>query len=89
VRASVAENARNTLVIEGDLSVAMVQIADRYVHQVDCFVNPGDAVTCGQRVGMIRMGSQCDLFVRRMPGLEVVCRPGDRTRAGETVLARY
>lgn len=89
VRASVAENARNTLVFEGDLSVAMVQIADRYVHQVDCFVSSGDAVTCGQRVGMIRMGSQCDLFVRRMPGLEVLCRPGDRTRAGETVLARY
>jgi hypothetical protein len=38
---------------------------------------------------MIRMGSQCDLFVRRIPGLEVLCRPGDRTRAGETVLARY
>ena len=89
VRASVAENARNTLVFEGDLSVAMVQIADRYVHQVDCFVSSGDTVTCGQRVGMIRMGSQCDLFVRRMPGLEVLCRPGDRTRAGETVLARY
>jgi phosphatidylserine decarboxylase len=52
-------------------------------------VNSGDAVACGQRVGMIRMGSQCDLFVRRIPGLEVLCRPGDRTRAGETVLARY
>jgi phosphatidylserine decarboxylase len=89
VRASVAENARNTIVIEGDLSVAMVQIADRYVRQVDCFVNSGDTVACGQRVGMIRMGSQCDLFVRRTPGLEVLCQPGDRTRAGETVLARY
>ena len=89
VRASVAENARNTIVIEGDLSVAMVQIADRYVHQVDCYVHPGDAVERGQRVGMIRMGSQCDVFLRRIPGLEVLCRPGDRTRAGETVLARY
>jgi phosphatidylserine decarboxylase len=89
VRASVAENARNTIVIKGDMSVAMVQIADRYVRQVDCFVHSGNAVTCGQRVGMIRMGSQCDLFMRRIPGLEVLCRPGDRTRAGETVLARY
>jgi phosphatidylserine decarboxylase len=89
VRASVAENARNTIVIEGDLSVAMVQIADRYVHQVDCYVSPGNAVACGQRVGMIRMGSQCDVFLRKVPGLQVLCRPGDRTRAGETVLARY
>jgi phosphatidylserine decarboxylase len=89
VRASVAENARNTIVIEGDLSVAMVQIADRYVRQVDCYVKSGDAVACGQRVGMIRMGSQCDVFVRRIPGLQVLCRPGDHARAGETVLARY
>jgi phosphatidylserine decarboxylase len=89
VRASVAENARNTIVIEGDLSVAMVQIADRYVHQVDCYVSSGNAVACGQRVGMIRMGSQCDVFLRKVPGLQVLCRPGDRTRAGETVLARY
>jgi phosphatidylserine decarboxylase len=89
VRASVAENARNTIVIEGDLSVAMVQIADRYVRQVDCYVHPGNAVECGQRVGMIRMGSQCDVFLRRIPGLQVLCQPGDRTRAGETVLARY
>ena len=89
VRASVAENARNTIVIEGDLSVAMVQIADRYVRQVDCYVSPGNAVERGQRVGMIRMGSQCDVFLRRIPGLQVLCRPGDHTRAGETVLARY
>ena len=89
VRASVAENARNTIVIEGDLSVAMVQIADRYVRQVDCYVRSGDKVETGQRVGMIRMGSQCDIFLRRISGLQVLCRPGDRTRAGETVLVRY
>jgi phosphatidylserine decarboxylase len=89
VRASVAENARNTIVFEGDLSVAMVQIADRYVRQVDCFVHAGDTVERGQRVGMIRMGSQCDVFFRRAPGLQVLCRQGDRTRAGETILARY
>ncbi|HJX54284.1 MAG TPA: phosphatidylserine decarboxylase [Polyangia bacterium] len=89
VRASVADNARNTIVFEGALSVAMVQIADRYVRQVDCFVHSGETVERGQRVGMIRMGSQCDVFLRRTPGLEVLCRPGDRTRAGETILARY
>ncbi|HEY5281975.1 MAG TPA: hypothetical protein VIM14_04225 [Polyangia bacterium] len=38
---------------------------------------------------MIRMGSQCDVFVRRVPTLEVLCRPGERVRAGETILARY
>jgi len=89
VRASVAENARNTIVIEGDLSVAMVQIADRYVRQVDCYVSPGTAVERGQRVGMNPYG----ITVRRLsatdPRAASALPPGDRTRAGETVLARY
>jgi phosphatidylserine decarboxylase len=89
MRAAVADNARNTLVIEGNPSIAMVQIADRFVNQVDCFVRPGQDVAIGERVGMIRMGSQCDLFFRRLPGMQVTCKPGQLTRGGETVLARY
>ena len=99
VRDSVADNARNTLVIDangsagnvstGEVSVAVVQIADRYVREVDCFVREGQTVERGQRIGMIRMGSQCDVFLRRVPGIEILCRPGDRVRAGETILARY
>ena len=89
VRARVSGNARNTLVIEGELSAAVVQIADRYVREVDCFVREGETVERGQRIGMIRMGSQCDVFLRQVPALDVLCRPGDRVRAGETILARY
>jgi phosphatidylserine decarboxylase precursor-related protein len=89
VRVRVADNARNTLVIDGELSAAVVQIADRYVSEVDCFVREGETVERGQRIGMIRMGSQCDVFLRRVPTLNVLCRPGDRVRAGETILARY
>jgi phosphatidylserine decarboxylase len=89
VRSAVAGNARNTIVIDGELPVAVVQIADRYVRTIDCYVREGDPIERGQRIGMIRMGSQCDLFLRRVARLEVLCRPGDRVRAGETVLARY
>jgi phosphatidylserine decarboxylase len=89
VRSSVADNARNTIVLDGEMSAAVVQIADRYVREIDCFVREGETVERGQRIGMIRMGSQCDVFVRQVPTLEVLARPGDRTRAGETILARY
>jgi phosphatidylserine decarboxylase len=89
VRASVAGNARNTVVIDGEMPLAVVQIADRYVRTIDCYVREGESIERGQRIGMIRMGSQCDVFLRRVPTLEVLCRPGDRVRAGETVLARY
>jgi phosphatidylserine decarboxylase len=89
VRASVSDNARNTIVLGGELPAAVVQIADRYVREIDCFVAQGETVERGQRIGMIRMGSQCDVFVRQVPTLEVLARAGDRVRAGETILARH
>ncbi len=35
---------------------------------------------------MIRVGSQVDLIVPDLPGLEVKVSPGDRVVAGETIL---
>ncbi|HEY3355945.1 MAG TPA: phosphatidylserine decarboxylase [Polyangia bacterium] len=85
----VLQNARNTIVIDGPVPVVLVQIADRYVHAIDCFVQPGEEVAAGAKVGLIRMGSQCDLFIPRRAGVALTCRPGDRVVAGETVLGTY
>ena len=85
----VVENARNTIVFDGEAPMAIVQIADRYVSCVDCFVREGQSVAAGEKVGMIRMGSQCDLFVPRASGVAITCAPGQRVRAGESVLGRY
>jgi phosphatidylserine decarboxylase len=85
----ITENARNTIAIDGEVPVAIVQIADRYVRHCDCFVAPGEHVSAGQKIGMIRMGSQCDLYVPDRAGVTLECRPGDRVRAGETVIGRY
>jgi phosphatidylserine decarboxylase len=84
----VFENERATTVIERDgLEVAVVQIASRLVRQIAGFVEPGDDVDLGQRIGVIRLGSQVDVVLPKLPGLEVDVRPGDRVRAGESVLA--
>lgn len=85
----ITENARNTVAIEGDVSIALVQIADAYVSEVDCFVAEGDPVVAGQKVGMIRMGSQCDLYIPDRANVKLACRPGDKVRAGESVLGTY
>ena len=65
----------------------VVQIADQQVNTIDCSVAEGDPVQLGERIGMIRRGSQVDLFVPRLrpgdfPGLAV----GTKVRAGSTVL---
>jgi phosphatidylserine decarboxylase len=86
----VVDNARNTIVIDGAVRAVVVQIADRYVNTVDCFVAEGQQVDGGDKIGMIRMGSQCDLLVAAGEhDLTVTCTTGDRVRAGETVLATW
>jgi phosphatidylserine decarboxylase len=85
----ITENARNTIAIDGEVPVVIVQIADRYVSECDCYVNEEEEVLRGQKIGMIRMGSQCDLFIPKSANVELNCRPGDRVRAGETVLGTY
>ena len=85
----ILHNARNTIVISGDVPVVVIQMADRFVSQVDCFVAPGQQVDKGEKIGFIRMGSQCDLFIPRSAAVLPKCNPGDRVVAGETILATY
>jgi phosphatidylserine decarboxylase len=84
----VFENERATTVIEGlGLEVAVVQIASRLVRQIASFVRVDEKVELGQRIGVIRLGSQVDVVLPQRAGVEVTVRPGDRIRAGESVLA--
>jgi phosphatidylserine decarboxylase len=85
----ITENARNTIAIDGEVPAVVVQIADRYVNECDAFVKPGDRIAAGDKIGMIRMGSQCDLYIPDSAGVTLDCRPGARVRAGETVLGTY
>ncbi len=49
-------------------------------------IKPGDRVAKGTIVGMIRIGSQVDLILPWRQGMNVRVHPGDRVRAGETLL---
>lgn len=83
------ENDRNTILIEGDrLTVSVTQIADDWISNIVCRVSKGDRVERGARYGMIRFGSQTDVFISAGTPIRVLCRDGDRVRAGETILAR-
>jgi phosphatidylserine decarboxylase len=87
--AHILQNARNTIVIAGDFPVVVIQMADRFVREVDCFVTSGQRVEKGEKVGLIRMGSQCDLFIPESAGVSACCKPGDSVVAGETILGTY
>ncbi len=54
-------------------------------------VNPlarGDAARRGERFGMIKLGSRCEVLYPRDRGIAAAVRPGDRVRAGESAIAR-
>ena len=80
-------NERNVIRIEAEgMCAFVVQIADQQVNKIDCSVDVGDRVGLGDRIGMIRRGSQVDLFVPGLSPADFALEVGSKVFAGETVL---
>ena len=80
-------NERNAFVIEANdgRRIPVVQIAGLVARRIVPFVREGEAVTAGQRIGMIRFGSRVDVY---LPAATVpLVAEGQTALAGETVLA--
>ncbi len=65
--------------------VLVVQVAGLVARRIECRLAAGDSGQRGQRYGMIRFGSRLDVYLP--PTAKVALVLGQRTRAGETVLA--
>jgi phosphatidylserine decarboxylase len=65
--------------------VGLVQIAGLIARRILRFVEQGEVVAAGERVGLIRFGSRCDVYLP--DGLTPQVLVGQRAVAGETVLA--
>ena len=66
---------------------ALVDLAPSFwARRIVCEVHEGDLVAIGDTYGLIRYGSRLDTYLPA--GSEVVIELGQRTLAGETVLAR-
>jgi phosphatidylserine decarboxylase len=82
------ENERNGLVIDsphGELGV--VQVAGLVARRILCWTKEGEALTVGDRFGMIRFGSRLDVYLP--PDAVVRVSVGQTAIAGETVLADF
>jgi len=87
----IAQNERMVTKLEGkfkgkELPCHVIQIAGRSVRGIKSFVHEGMHVEKGTIFGMIRIGSQVDVVVPWVEGMTVRVQPGDRVRAGESVL---
>lgn len=81
------ENERRALVIETPQGeqFGVVLIAGLVARRIVTFVQEGDSVTAGDRLGLIRFGSRIDVYLPEK-GRPLVA-PGQRAIGGETVLA--
>jgi phosphatidylserine decarboxylase len=81
------ENERQSFRIETSQGRAfgLVQIAGLVARRIVRFVEQGEVVEAGERVGLIRFGSRCDVYLP--DGVAPLVLVGQRSVAGETVLA--
>lgn len=80
-------NEQNTVTIDaGDTRITFKQIAGLIARRIVFYKRPGEAVGLGERVGLIKFGSRVDVFLG--PEWQVEVRPGQRVKAGASILAR-
>jgi len=79
-------NEQTMIQIEGDgYEVALKQIAGLLARRIVCNVKAGDQVARGERIGLIKFGSRCDVLLPPDANLKV--RSGSRVKGGSTILA--
>jgi phosphatidylserine decarboxylase len=89
---SATENERSEITLSHSVGgerrdVVFRQIVGLVARRVVTRVRAGDVLRSGQRIGLMKFGSRMDVFVPLH--VEVVAAEGDRTVAGETVIARW
>jgi len=81
------QNEQNVVTVEGDgTRVVFKQIAGLIARRIVFRKQPGDSVTTGERVGLIKFGSRVDVLFG--PEWEITVKPGMRVSAGSSVIAR-
>ena len=82
-------NERQLFVVETKekQKIGFVQIAGLIARRIRCDIKEGQSVKAGERFGLIRFGSRVDVFLPK--GVEPLVIEGQKTVAGETVLADF
>ena len=70
----------------GGWTIVVRQIVGVLARRVVCRVKAGEAVSAGDRIGLMKFGSRMDVFIP--VDATVLVQAGSQVRAGETVVAR-
>ena len=85
---AVFQNERVLTVIDnGDFKVGIVQIASRLVRKIVPYIGEGEEIQRGEKIGVIRFGSQVDLILPNLSSLKINVQPETKVKAGTSILA--
>jgi len=83
---SAEENEQNIVTLQGDSgTIVFKQIAGLLARRIVFTKKVGDAVARGERVGLIKFGSRCDVILAADADMRV--RVGDHVKGGSSLLA--
>lgn len=81
------DNEQNIVTVKGDgTTVIFKQIAGLIARRIVCNKKAGDQVAKGERIGLIKFGSRCDVLFG--PEWEITVRLGERVAAGSSIIAK-
>ena len=80
-------NERNAILLETDsgIKLCVVQIAGLIARRIICWLQEGERIDRGQRLGLICFGSRLDVYLPAETRLKI--KLGDRVCAGTSILA--
>jgi phosphatidylserine decarboxylase len=81
------DNEQNVVTVRGEgTTVTFKQIAGLIARRIVCSIKVGDEVGKGERIGLIKFGSRCDVHFG--PEWEITVRRGERVAAGSSIIAK-
>lgn len=83
-----SKNRQNIILIKGDITAVVKQIAGVLVHRPIAWVDVGEELKAGDRLGMITFGSRVELFVPAS-SCTITAEEGDIVKGGTTLLGKY
>jgi phosphatidylserine decarboxylase len=90
---SAEDNASTLTVLEHPVKgyplAAVRQVAGMLARTIVCTAEQGRVLQRGERIGLIKLGSTTELYVPKSLVPEVQVKPGQKVRAGMTVLLTY
>lgn len=87
VKDAYKENEHNSIVIEGDVTIGVIQIAGTVARKILCDVTAGDEVEKGDKLGHIKLGSAVAILLP--PECTIAVKEGQKVDTARDIIATY